>query len=188
MIHDINTLKPRIGAGCFIAWNAEVAGDVEIGCGSSVWFSAVVRGDTERISIGKNVNIQDGAVVHADEGVPCVIEDGVTVGHGAIVHSCTIGKDSTVGMGAVVLNNAKIGSESIVGAGALVTPGKEFPPKSMILGSPARAVRDLTEEETAGMKKNAEHYCRLAAAAGTEYTEHRFPAGEESGRNMEEKP
>ena len=137
--------------------------------GSSVWFSATVRGDIAPIAIGKDSNIQDGAVIHCDTDLPCIIGDGVTVGHGAIIHSATIGNNTVIGMGAIVLNLAKIGEDSIVGAGALVTGGKEFPPGSMILGSPAKVIRELTADEIAHNRLNALHYRDLAKNADTDY-------------------
>jgi carbonic anhydrase/acetyltransferase-like protein (isoleucine patch superfamily) len=169
MVHRIHNDIPEIHPSVFVAHNAEVAGNVSLGEGSSVWFSATIRGDIAPISIGKNSNVQDGAVVHCDVGVPCVIGDGVTVGHGAIVHSATVGNNTVVGMGAIILNNAVIGEDSMVGAGALVTGGKNFPPRSMILGSPAKVVRELTDEEVAHNRENARHYTEKGANALSDY-------------------
>ena len=169
MVHRIKNDIPDIHHSAFVAHSAEVAGMVTMGEGSSVWFSASVRGDIAPIRIGRNANVQDGAVVHCDTGVPCVIGDGVTIGHGAIVHSCTIGANSLIGMGAIILNSAVIGPDSIVGAGALVTGGKEFPPRSLIIGSPAKAARELTDEEIAHNRENARHYVELARNAETDY-------------------
>ena len=132
---------PAIAKSAFIAWNAHVSGDAELAEHTSVWFSATVRADIAPIKIGKNSNIQDNAVVHVDENIPCIVGENVTVGHGAILHSCTIKNGSTIGMGAIVLNEAVIEENSMVGAGALVTQGKTFPAGSLILGSPAKAVR-----------------------------------------------
>lgn len=164
MIHSIEGKKPRIHEGTFVAWNAEIEGDVSLAEGASVWFGAVCRADMAPIEIGRNTNVQDGAVVHVDNGQPCVLGEGVTVGHGAIVHACTVGDFCLVGMGAIILNRAEIGQESIVGAGALVTQGKSFPPRSMILGSPAKVVRGLTDEEVQGLHDHAQEYARLAEA------------------------
>jgi len=147
-----------IDESVFIAWNAHVSGNAELAENTSVWFSATVRADMAPIKIGKNSNIQDNAVIHVDENIPCIIGENVTVGHGAILHSCTVENGCTVGMGAIVLNEAHIGENSMVGAGALVTPGKSFPPGSLIIGSPAKVVRDLRPEEIEGMKKNCENY------------------------------
>lgn len=171
MVHKIRDLNPVIHPSAFVAHNAEVAGQATLGEGSSVWFSATVRADIAPITIGKNSNIQDGAVVHCDVGLPCVIGDGVTVGHGAIIHSATIGDNTVVGMGAIVLNKAVIGADSIVGAGSLVTGGKEFPPRSMILGSPAKVTRELTDEEVERNRANALHYVEKGGCAEADYGE-----------------
>jgi carbonic anhydrase/acetyltransferase-like protein (isoleucine patch superfamily) len=169
MVHRIKNDIPVIHPSAFIAHNSEVAGLVTVEEGSSVWFSASVRGDIAPIRIGKNSNVQDGAVIHCDYDIPCSIGDGVTIGHGAIIHSCTIGDNSLVGMGAIILNKAVIGPDSIVGAGALVTGGKEFPAGSMILGSPAKVVRPLTAEEITQNRENARHYTELAKTAESDY-------------------
>ncbi len=145
----------------WVAENAVLVGDVTIGEGSSVWYGAILRGDEAPITIGKNTNIQDGAVLHEAARYPLVIGDGVTVGHNAILHGCEIGNNVVIGMGSIVMNGAKIGNDSIVGAGALVTQDKEFPDGMMILGSPARALRKLTPEEIARNRWNAEEYVRL---------------------------
>lgn len=169
MVHKIRDMIPEIHQSAFIAHNAEVAGQVTIGEGASVWFSATVRGDIAPISIGKNSNVQDGAVVHCDTDIPCVIGEGVTVGHGAIVHSATVGDNTVVGMGAIILNKAVIGADSIVGAGSLVTGGKEFPPRSMIIGSPAKVTRELTGEEVERNRANALHYVEKGSRADADY-------------------
>jgi len=163
MTHPCKGAAPLLHESVFVAWNAEVAGAVEAGPEASIWYGAVVRADLAEVRIGARTNIQDGAVVHVVEGGPCLIGEGVTVGHGAIVHACTVGDHSLVGMGAVLLDNCEIGSESIVGAGALVTQGKRFPPRSMILGSPAKVVRALTAEEIASLREHAGKYAILAA-------------------------
>jgi carbonic anhydrase/acetyltransferase-like protein (isoleucine patch superfamily) len=137
-------------------------GNVELGDDASVWFGAVVRGDTEVIRIGKRTNIQDTSVLHADVGKPLTIGDDVTVGHQVMLHGCTIGDGSLIGIGAVVLNGARIGKGCLVGAGALVTEGKEFPDGSMIIGSPAKAVRELTAEQRQGLLMSAAHYVENA--------------------------
>ena len=163
MIHAIGNSEPDLAQGVFVAWNAEVAGQVSMGPGSSVWFSATLRADVAPIRVGRNSNLQDGVVVHVDEGLPCVIGDDVTVGHRAILHGCQIGDGSLIGMGAIVLDRAQIGAESLIGAGALVTQGKTFPPRSLILGSPARLVRQLSDDEAAGQRQSAAHYADKAA-------------------------
>lgn len=145
----------------FIADSADIIGDVTIGDNSSVWFQSVLRGDQQPIRIGKNSNIQDGTVIHCDPGHPTNIGDNVSVGHNCTLHGCTIDDDVIVGMGSIVLNGAKIGKNSIVGAGSLITQNKEFEPGKLILGSPAKAVRDLTEEELASIKHNADEYLKL---------------------------
>ncbi len=162
MIHDFEERRPTIHASAFVAWNAEVAGDVELAEGASVWYGAVLRADIARITIGKDTNVQDGSVIHVDRDKPCVLGKGVTVGHRAVLHSCSVGDYALIGMGAIVLDGAEIGPESIVGAGALVTQGKRFPPRSMILGSPAKVVRELTDEEAQSLHRHAEEYAELA--------------------------
>lgn len=145
-----------------IAWNAHIEGDLKIGKNSSVWYGASVRADCDKITIGKGVNIQDGAVVHVDFGSPCEIGDFTTIGHGAIIHGCKIGKNCIIGMGAIVLNGAKIGDNSIIGAGALITQNKEFQNGSLIVGSPASFKRELNSDEIKENAINAEHYIKAA--------------------------
>ena len=157
-IYQLDDLKPVIDDSAWVADSAQVIGDVTLGQDCSVWFGVVIRGDTDRISVGAGTNIQDGSVLHADHGMPLTIGDNVTVGHQAMLHGCTIGDGSLIGIQAVVLNGAKIGKNCLVGAGALVTEGKEFPDGSMILGSPAKAVRQLSEAQLAGLKMSAQHY------------------------------
>lgn len=142
----------------FVARGAVVVGDVAVGEQASIWFSAVIRGDTESIRVGDRANIQDGAVVHADPGFPTVIGDDVTVGHRAIVHGCTVGDGTLIGMGATILNGARIGRGCIVGANALVKEGAEFPDGSLIVGMPAKSVRSLDEAGAADLRRLAEHY------------------------------
>lgn len=146
------------------AWAGEgavVVGNVVIGDESSVWFNAVVRGDEAEIVIGSGTNIQDGAVVHVDTGHPCRIGNGVTVGHNAIVHGCTIGHNSLIGMGAIVMNDARIGEDCIIGAGSLVTSGTVIPDGMMAFGNPAKIIRPLTEEEKKSNQTNAITYMML---------------------------
>ena len=161
-LYQLDDHLPQLGAGAWVADSAQVIGQVELGEDASVWFGAILRGDTEPLRIGRGSNIQDGSVVHADQGTPCVIGEHVTVGHQVMLHGCTIGDGSLIGIQAVVLNGAKIGKHCLVGAGALVTEGKEFPDGSMIIGSPARVVRELTPEQIAGIRASAEHYVRNA--------------------------
>lgn len=161
-VYELDGVAPRIAASAWVADSAQVMGEVEIGENSSLWFGAIVRGDTETIRIGDNTNIQDGSVLHADVGMPLTIGNNVTVGHQVMLHGCTVGDGALIGIGAVVLNGAKIGKGCIVGAGALVTEGKEFPDGSMILGSPAKAVRELTPAQKEGLIKSAIHYVENA--------------------------
>lgn len=165
MIHEIDGKKPTIGKNVFIAWNAEVAGRVTLKDNASVWFGAILRGDVDDIIIGEGSNIQDGTVIHADEGVPCTIGKHVTVGHRAVLHGCTVEDGCLIGMGAIVLDKAVIGAGSVVGAGALVTQGKEFPPRSLIIGSPARVIRTLTDADVEMIQKGALHYIENARKA-----------------------
>ena len=157
-IYAIDGVAPHIAATAWVADSAQVMGQVELGEGASVWFGAVVRGDTDRITIGAGSNIQDASVLHADAGQPLLVGERVTVGHQVVLHGCTIGDESLIGIGAIVLNGAKIGKNCLVGAGALVTEGKEFPDGSMILGSPAKAVRQLTPAQIEGLRQSARHY------------------------------
>ena len=158
MIYSFDGKEPKIAESAFVAESADIIGDVTLADGASIWFGAALRGDEGTIVIGEGSNVQDNATIHNGT----VIGRNVTVGHNAIVHGCTVEDDVLIGMGAVVLDGARIGEGSIVGACALVTGGKEFPPKSLILGSPAKVVRELTDEDVAGTIKNAEEYIRLS--------------------------
>ncbi|MCC7023785.1 MAG: gamma carbonic anhydrase family protein [Thermomicrobiales bacterium] len=157
-IHTLGERRPTIDATAYVADGAQVIGDVLLAPDSSVWFNAVLRGDTERISIGAGSNIQDGAILHADPGFPCSVGAGVVTGHGAILHGCQIGDHCLIGMGAIVLNGATIGAGSIVAAGAVVPEGKEYPPGSLIMGIPARVVRELTDKDREQIAEGASHY------------------------------
>ena len=157
-IYQLDDLQPAIHDSAWVADSAAVMGNVTLSEDSSVWFGVVIRGDTETITVGKGSNIQDNSVLHADHGMPLVIGDNVTVGHQVMLHGCTIGDGSLIGIQAVVLNGAKIGKNCLVGAGSLVTEGKEFPDGCMILGSPAKAVRQLTDAQIEGLKMSAQHY------------------------------
>ncbi len=157
-IYQLDDLHPAIHETAWVADSAQVIGNVTLAEGSSVWFGVVARGDTDTITVGKGSNIQDNSVLHADEGIPLVIGDHVTVGHQVMLHGCTIGDGSLIGIQSVVLNGAKIGKNCLVGAGSLVTEGKEFPDGCMILGSPAKAVRQLSEAQIEGLKMSAPHY------------------------------
>ncbi len=157
-IYELDGITPRIADSAWVADSAQVMGNVELGEQVGVWFGTVIRGDTEVIRIGARSNIQDASVLHADIGKPLTIGQDVTVGHMVMLHGCTIGDGSLIGIGAVVLNGAKIGKGCLVGAGSLVTENKEFPDGSMIMGSPAKVVRQLTEEQIAGLRLGAQGY------------------------------
>lgn len=157
-IYTLDGIRPRLHDSAWVADSATVIGDVVMGEEASVWFGTVVRGDTATLTIGAGSNIQDLSVLHADVGVPLVIGERVTVGHKVMLHGCTIGDESLIGIGAVVLNGARIGRNCLVGAGALVTEGKEFPDGSMILGSPARVVKQLSPEQIEGLRESARRY------------------------------
>jgi len=153
---------PSLGADVYLARGAVVVGSVTLGERCSVWHNAVLRGDINRIVVGRCSNIQDSAVLHLADDLLCILGDYVSVGHGAIVHACTVGNQVLVGMGATILDGAVIGEESIVGARALVTQRMQVPPGSLVMGAPARVVRALTAEERAGLKTLAEKYVHLA--------------------------
>ena len=171
MIRKLDDLVPDYRSALFIASSAEIIGNVTLATLSSVWFSAVLRGDLASIGIGEGTNIQDGAVVHVDIGAPASIGTYVTVGHQAIVHGCTIEDGVLIGMGSRILNHAVIQAESIVGAGALVPPGKTYPPRSLLVGVPAKAVRTVTDEEIAEIRANAERYIKNARRYSAELAE-----------------
>jgi carbonic anhydrase/acetyltransferase-like protein (isoleucine patch superfamily) len=153
---------PDVDATAFVHPRASVCGTVRLGASSSVWGGAIIRGDTEQITIGGGSNVQDLSMVHADPGVPTVVGDRVTVGHRAILHGCRVDDDVLVGMGAILLNRCHVGSGSIIGAGALVSEGVVVPPNSLVLGSPGRVVRETTEAERARTRRSCETYQRLA--------------------------
>ena len=155
---------PRIGKDVFIAPGAVVVGDVTLGDGVGVWYHSTIRGDDASISIGKDSNIQDNAVLHVDTGIPLKIGERTSVGHGAILHGCTIGDNTLIGMGAIVLNGARIGNNCIIGAGALVTQNKDIPDGSLVVGSPAKVVRQVTEDEMEATRRNAGKYLEDAKA------------------------
>ncbi len=157
-IYRLGDDSPRIAPTAWVADSAQLIGRVQLHDDASVWFGAVLRGDNEWITIGARSNVQDGSVLHTDMGAPLALGEDVTVGHQAMLHGCTVGDGSLVGIQAVVLNGAKIGRNCLVGAGALVTEGKVFPDNSLILGSPAKAVRELTPEQLAGLKRSAAGY------------------------------
>lgn len=155
---------PDVAESAWIAPGAYVIGEAYLGEQSSVWYGAVLRGDTEPIRIGARTNVQDGCVLHADPGYPAVVGEGCVVGHKAVVHGCEIGANCLVGMGATILNGAKVGEGSIVAAGAVVPEGREFPPRSLIVGIPAKRVGDVSEEQTTDIARGANEYVERAAA------------------------
>jgi carbonic anhydrase/acetyltransferase-like protein (isoleucine patch superfamily) len=157
-LYELDGKSPQLGDGAWVADSAQVIGAVEMAPNASVWFGAVVRGDTETIRIGRNSNVQDLSVLHADIGMPLTIGDNVTVGHQVMLHGCTIGDGALIGIQSVVLNGAKIGRNCIVGAGSVVTEGNEFPDNSLIIGSPAKVVRTLDDASAAKLAQSAEHY------------------------------
>ncbi len=156
--------SPEAAESAWVAPGAYVIGKVHLGEESSVWYGAVLRGDTEPIRVGARTNIQDGCVLHADPGFPAVLGEGCVVGHGAVLHGCEIGDNCLVGMSATILNGARIGAGSIVAAGAVVSEGKEFPPRSLIVGVPAKRAREVTEEQSEDVARGAREYVKRAAA------------------------
>lgn len=157
-IYALDGVRPELDADCFIAPDAVLLGKVRVLKGASVWFGAVLRGDNDWITIGPNSNVQDLSVIHTDPGKPVTLGAGVTIGHRVILHSATVGDNSLVGMGSILLNDARIGRDSLVGAGALVTEGRQFEDGKLILGSPAKAMRDLSAEQIAGLRLSSEVY------------------------------
>jgi len=162
-IYQLDDLIPSIHPTAWVADSAQVIGQVLLEENVSVWFGVILRGDNDVISVGKGSNIQENSVLHIDRGHPLVLGENVTIGHQVMLHGCTIGDNSLVGIGAVVLNDARIGKNCLVGAGSLVTEGKEFPDGSLIMGSPAKAVRQMSAEQIEGLKMFGQHYVENAA-------------------------
>jgi len=171
MIRTYRGMRPTLGARAYVDPSAQVIGAVELGDDSSVWMNTVVRGDVNRIRLGARTNVQDNCVLHVTAQHPTVLADDVTVGHSATLHGCTIERHCLVGIGAIVLNGAVVGEESIVAAGALVTEGTQVPPRSLVMGAPAKVKREVTAEERAGLRRYAENYVRYK-------DEYRAEAGE----------
>lgn len=157
-IYQLDHHTPRIADTAWVADSAHVVGNVELAEGANLWFGVIVRGDNETIRIGRNSNVQDASVIHSDPGFPATLGDNVSIGHQVMLHGCTVGDGTLIGIQSVVLNGARIGKNCLVGAGSLVTEGKEFPDGSMILGRPARVVRALTPQEIEGLARIATHY------------------------------
>jgi len=157
-LYEIDGLSPTIPDTSWVAPSADLIGDVRLSEETGIWFGAVIRADNTPIMLGARTNIQEGAMLHSDPGVPLMIGTDCTIGHHAILHGCTIGDRVLVGMGAIVLNNAVIGEDCLIGAGALVTEGKVFPPGSLIIGAPAKAVKELAPEVIEGIRKSAAGY------------------------------
>lgn len=162
-IYEIDGKAATLGQDAWVAPSADLIGDVRLGARASIWFGAIVRADNTPILLGEESNFQDGAVGHSDPGAPLTIGARVTVGHQAILHGCTVEDESLIGMGARILNGAVIGAQCIVGAGALVTEGKVFEPRSLIVGSPARAIRQISPEQVELLRLSAAHYAEKAA-------------------------
>lgn len=157
-VYSLDGIAPRIAGSAWVADSAQVMGNVELADDVSIWFGAVLRGDTEVVFIGPRSNVQDASVLHTDAGMPLTLGQDVTIGHHVMLHGCTIGDGSLIGIGAIVLNGAKIGKCCLVGAGALVTEGKQFSDGSMIIGRPAKVVRQLSPEQIEGLRMSAQHY------------------------------
>ena len=158
MFYDLKDKKPRSSGENWVAPNATIVGNVTLEKNSSIWFNAVLRGDIENIYIGEGSNIQDGSVLHTDPGYPLKVGKNVTVGHLVMLHGCTIGENSLIGIGAVILNNVKIGKNCIIGAKTLIAENKEIPDDSLVVGSPGRIIRKVTEDEKKAVLENTKHY------------------------------
>ncbi|MFT3977541.1 MAG: gamma carbonic anhydrase family protein [Sphingomonas bacterium] len=169
-LYEFRGKRPRCHDSAWVAPSADLIGDVVLADEANVWFGAVIRADNTEIAVGARSNIQDGAMLHSDPGAPCTVGEDCTVGHHAILHGCTVGNRALIGMGAIVLNHAVIPEDCIVGAGALVTEGKTFEPGSLIVGSPAKAVRKLDEKTIAFLKLSAQSYVGKSREAMAEMT------------------
>ncbi|MEW9670092.1 gamma carbonic anhydrase family protein [Ammoniphilus sp. 3BR4] len=170
MLYSFEEKKPILDSSVYVAPGAKLIGDVSIGKDSSIWFNSVLRSDNDSMRIGERVNIQDFTMCHVDAGYPMVIEDDVSVGHHVILHGCTVRKGALIGMGAVILNGAEIGEYALVAAGALVPEGKKIPPHTLVMGSPAKAVRELTDKDMEMLRGTNRHYVEK----GSKYREERI--------------
>jgi len=162
MLYALGEISPEVQGKYYVAPDAAVIGDVYLAEDTSIWFGAVLRGDVERITIGRGSNVQDGSVLHCDPGAPLTLDECVTIGHQVMLHGCQIGQNSLIGIGSTILNHARIGANSIVGANSLVTENKSFPDGVLILGSPAKVVRELTKDEIEGLPSYATRYVERA--------------------------
>jgi carbonic anhydrase/acetyltransferase-like protein (isoleucine patch superfamily) len=167
MSSSLDQAHPAVASDAWIAPGAILIGDVTIGSGASIWYGTVVRADQEKIVIGAQTNIQDGTIMHSDPGLPLVVGDRVSVGHGAILHGCDIGDDVLVGMGATILNGARVGEGSLIAAGALVLEGADIPPRSLVAGVPGKVRRPTTDDEFAHIQHNSSHYLALSSKYAT---------------------
>ncbi len=162
MKYSLGNDRVEMADDAWIADSAAVIGKVKLEAGANVWFSAVIRGDVEQITVGEHSNVQDGAVMHADRGVPLTLGKGITVGHNAMLHGCTVGDYSLIGINAVILNGAKIGKHCIIGANSLIPEGKEIPDGSLVMGSPGKVVKTLSEQQKKMLELSAAHYVQNA--------------------------
>jgi carbonic anhydrase/acetyltransferase-like protein (isoleucine patch superfamily) len=164
MIRPFNGIKPKIHESAYVTDDAIIVGDVEIGVDSSVWFGSVLRGDVNYIRIGARTNIQDQTIIHvSSRGLPTIVEDEVTVGHRVTLHACHVERGCLIGIGAILMDGVRVGANSLVGAGSLLTPGTQIPPRSLVIGSPARVKRELTDDELASLEQSWKNYVELKA-------------------------
>ena len=164
MIRSFNRIEPKIHHTAFITDDAIIVGDVEIGEDSSVWFGSVLRGDVNYIRVGARTNIQDQTIIHvSSKGLPTIVEDEVTVGHRVTLHACHVERGCLIGIGAILMDGVRVGAQSLVGAGSLLTPGTQIPPRSLVIGSPGRAKRELTDDELTSLEKSWQNYVELKA-------------------------
>lgn len=161
-IYHLGDKVPQLAPTVWVAPNATIVGDVHLAENVSIWWNAVLRGDNDPIIIGENTNIQDGSVLHTDEGIPLTLGRDITVGHKVMMHGCTVGDGALIGMGSILLNGAVIGKHCLIGAGTLIPEGKVIPERSLVVGSPGRVIRELSDEQVARMVASAQHYVRNA--------------------------
>ena len=170
MLYRFQDWTPKVDPSAFIADEATLIGNVEVEAGASVWFGSVLRGDNDLIRVGANSNIQDGTVIHTDAGLEVIVEESVTVGHRVVLHGCKIGAHSLVGINSVILNGATIGPWCLIGANSMVTSNKSIPERSLVMGSPAKVIRELTDEECENLKYSAEIYCEKVSLYKTQFS------------------